>query len=273
VKGKLSAKTRRFEQVVSDLKNTVFSVVRHRPEGAGVQAISLGSGFFVSPKVFLTCYHVVNNTLNPHKDGDTYHLVNNLTDSADKKGGVIHETKGVTAGKKLHLYPDADLALFVLDGIAAQDYVTLDYGFVQQGADIGIAGYPLPKLVAINDQLRYDGLLYRVARGTVTATYNAPLAAKEIPSNSVVPLIEVNFLFVPGNSGGPIFRADNGGVIGYVHGFRHAPIVQKHSQAAAHVALPDGMSRDYVENVHAVYSIGIRIECAKQSLQSFGVSV
>jgi hypothetical protein len=271
MKAKLSTKTRLFEQVVSDLKQTVFSVVRHRPEGQGSRATSLGSGFFVSPKVFLTCFHVVNGTSNPHHDGDTYHLVNNL--GGGNNLGIVHVIPNTSAGTEVHLYRDADLALLTLPTAADQAFVNLDYGLVLQGSDIGVGGYPLPILVADNNQLRYDGLLYRVARGTVTATYNAPLNGDQIQSPAAVPMIEVNFLFVPGNSGGPIFRATNGSVVGYVHGFRAQPILQRHSQVAAQVVLPNGMSRDYVENVHAVYSAGIRIECAKGALQSFGISL
>jgi hypothetical protein len=270
VKNKLSTKTRHFEQVVSDLKHTVFSVVRHRAEGQGNRALSLGSGFFVSPRVFLTCYHVVNGTSNPHQDGDTYHLVNNPAPSS----GVVHQIPNTTVGKEVHLFQDADMALFTLPTAPAeQAFVDLDYGLLQQGADIGVAGYPLPNLVVIDKQLRYDGLLYRVARGTVTATYNAPMDGDQVKSKEAVPMIEVNFLFVPGNSGGPIFRANNGSVVGYVHGFRANTIVQRHSQVFPAVVLPPAMSRDFVENIHAVYSIGIKMECAKNALQSFGISL
>ncbi|PYV63641.1 MAG: hypothetical protein DMG97_37140 [Acidobacteria bacterium] len=194
--------------------------MRHRAEGQETRALPLGSGFFVSSKVFLTCYHVINGKSNLHQDGDAYHLVNNLSDYKGGKG-VIHAIVNTTLGKEIHLFKDADLALFTFSTpIADQAYVNLDYGSVQQGPDIGVAGYPLPNLVVVNQQLRYDGLLYRVARGTVTATYDAPLDAPEIQSTAVVPMLEVNFLFVPGNSGGPIFRATNGFVVGYVHGFR-----------------------------------------------------
>ncbi|PYV52879.1 MAG: hypothetical protein DMG96_22225 [Acidobacteria bacterium] len=273
MKGKLSTKTRHFEQVCGDLKQTVFSVVRHRAEGQETRALPLGSGFFVSSKVFLTCYHVINGKSNLHQDGDAYHLVNNLSDYKGGKG-VIHAIVNTTLGKEIHLFKDADLALFTFSTpIADQAYVNLDYGSVQQGADIGVAGYPLPNLVVVNQQLRYDGLLYRVARGTVTATYDAPLDAPEIQSTAVVPMLEVNFLFVPGNSGGPIFRATNGFVVGYVHGFRAQTIMQRHAQAVQQVALPQGMSRDYVENIHAVYSVGIKMESAKVALQGFGVSL
>ena len=235
-----------------------------------MEAFPLGSGFFVSPKVFLTCCHVVNGTSNPHQDGDTYHLVNNLTGN----NGVVHLLPSTTLGKDIHLFQNADLALFILPVPADQTaYVNLDFGLVQQGADIGVAGYPLPNLVVMNNQLRYDGLLYRVARGPVTATYNATIEGDQIKSSVAVPMIEVNFLFVPGNSGGPIFRANNGSVVGYVHGFRAQTIVQRHSQAFPSVVLPPGMSRDYVENIHAVYSVGIKMECAKNTLQSFGVSL
>jgi len=115
----------------------------------------LGSGFFVSARVFLTCYHVVNGTGSPHQDGDTYHLVQNINGR-----GVVHVVANATVGQNLHLFQAADLALLLTDQRPDQPYAVLDYGYVLEGADIGIAGYPLPNLIVDQQgNLRYDGLI------------------------------------------------------------------------------------------------------------------
>ena len=107
--GKLSTKHRDFTEVVRDIRHTVACVVRWRPTGEpGKFAVTaLGSGFFVSPEMFLTCNHVMNDPNNPHKDGDAYQLVARVAENGGHKLGV----ENVVAGTNLFLYPDCDLAL------------------------------------------------------------------------------------------------------------------------------------------------------------------
>lgn len=267
---RISSKKRLFEQVTSDLRKAVFAVVRHRPEGAGIRAFALGSGFLVSPHVFLTCWHVMNGAAAPHQDGDTYHLVRNI----DGTQASIVVVQNVVSGNNLLLFQQADLAILRINGVTDSTYVGLDFGSVPEGAEIGVAGYPIPNLVTDpTGNLRYDGLIYRVGKGVVTARYLAPINGNSIQSPIPVPFIEVNFLFVPGNSGGPIFRADNGLVVGFVHGFNAPRILERVQQAAALQQLPPGLNRDYIETLHAIYSLGIKMDCARTHLQDVGVSL
>jgi hypothetical protein len=125
--------------------------------------MALGSGFFVSREVFLTCHHVVNPIKAPHVDGDIYRLVA-VTDSKGGGNGVqIGNTK---VGETLHLFPDLDLALFRCPVSETRPYVALEYGDVPIGKDVGVAGYPLPQLAPApgNGDLRYEGLVFRVDR-------------------------------------------------------------------------------------------------------------
>lgn len=266
---RISSKKRLFELVAADLRRAVFAVVRHRPQGTGSIAFALGSGFFVSPRVFMTCWHVMNGTGSPHQDGDTYHLVRNV----DGSQAVVHIVQNVITGNNLLLFQDADLAILRVEGLQDPAYVGLDFGTVPEGAEIGVAGYPLPNLIADpQGNLRYDGLIYRVGKGVVTARYVAPIQGNQIQSATTVQYIEVNFLFVPGNSGGPIFRADNGLVVGFVHGFNSPRILERVTQATI-TQLPPGMSRDYIEHLNAIYSLSIKIDSARNHLQQVGVAV
>src|SRR5438105_13847067 len=72
-----------------------------------------------------------------------------------------------------------------------------------EGEEIGVAGYPIAQLGVVNNQLSADGLIYRIGRGPVSASYTANISAVM----QQIPLIEVNFLFFTGNSGGPVFLA------------------------------------------------------------------
>jgi S1-C subfamily serine protease len=265
--GRVNAKKRDFVAVVEDLKNTVYSVVRVRPQGPNDQVIAfpLGSGFFVSADVFLTCNHVLNSSDNPHQEGDAYQLVNEY---------AVHTLTPAEIGDTVHLYPDLDLALMLLKWPKKQAYVALEYGNIRQGAEIGIAGYPLPTLSNDeNGQIRYDGLVSRVARNVVTAVYSTRIEAQGIPVIPNIEVIEVNFLFVSGNSGGPIFDASTGRVCGFVHGYRASPVNQRILSIPDQVTLPEGMSKHYVESLHAIYSIGIKINQAREKMEGFGVTL
>lgn len=267
-RGRLSTRARPFEQVVQDLRHVVHAVVRSRPRPDGkFDATALGSGFFVSRTVFLTCCHVVNGLTAPHVDGDSYLLVRNLGESLG-----IHEISKAVAGKNVHLYPDCDLALFVYDGGEQHAFPALDYGYVREGRGIGVAGYPLPTLSVINDALVFNGLIYRVARGEVTARYNTNVTTTGLAEPVTgVPAIEVNFLFVPGNSGGPIFDAEHGQILGFVHGFRDFKVKESVATVSLIPDLPEGVPRTYIENVSGIYSLGIKLDRVRARLEEFNV--
>jgi hypothetical protein len=110
--GRHSGKNREFTDIVRDMRHAVALVVRWRPQGnAGPtgphQVTALGSGFFVSPEMFLTCNHVINDPSNAHNDGDTYQMVIHAADN----GGHFNAVPNVVVNTNLFLYPDCDLAL------------------------------------------------------------------------------------------------------------------------------------------------------------------
>lgn len=175
-------------------------------------------------------------------------------------------------GKNIHLFPDTDLALLTTDTNGSQPYVPLEYGEIPEGIEIGVAGYPLPALHEVNGVLKLDGLIYRVAKSVVTATYVTNVHTDQDAVDSV-PLIEVNFLFVPGNSGGPIFVAETGRVGGFVKGYRTAKIREKVEEVNLIKDFPEKMDRKYVENLTALYSFGIKLSHVRRYLEQFGVSL
>jgi hypothetical protein len=86
--------------------------------------------------------------------------------------------------------------------------------------------------------------------------------------------VEVNFLFVPGNSGGPIFDAATGRAFAYVKGFRSHKISEKAEDCQLPAdKIPDGIGNKYLSCVHAVYSTGIRLEFVRNQLEQFGVKL
>ena len=206
--GKLSAKKREFKSVVADIRHAVFSVVRQRPTGTGqFQTLALGSGFFVSPTVFVTCWHVIDDPRNANQAGDKYTLINNL----DGKNTVVYDIAG-GVGTDIHLYPDLDFAIILCHAASPnQAYIPIGYAHPPIGSEIGVAGYPLAAIaVNANGTADVKGLVYRVAKGVATAVYPFNMDFGDGYPLKDVPVIEVNFFFVPGNSGGPIFDAETG---------------------------------------------------------------
>jgi hypothetical protein len=267
--GKLTTKKRDFKDVVADVRHATFSVHRHRPAANGQFAITvLGSGFFVSPEVFITCQHVIDGQKSPHQAGDLYRLVNNL----DGSHGILHEING-GVGNDIHLYPDNDLAILLSKTKIDQPYLPVSYADIPVGADIGVAGYPIAQLIPdANGQMTLNGMVFRVARGVATAFYKTTLNLGYGKPLTDVSVLEVNFIFVPGNSGGPIFDASTGRVVSYVEGFRAYKIRENDEQCQL-IEVPSGLSPNYVGAVYAVYSIGLTLSPVRAQLEHFGVTL
>jgi S1-C subfamily serine protease len=265
----MPTKDRDFHTVAADVRHAVFSVHRHRPSGNGLFDITpLGSGFFVGSEVFVTCWHVIDGPASPHQEGDVYRLVNNL----DGTSGIIHEVNG-GVGTDIHLYPDLDFAILISKSKKDQAYLPISYADIPIGLDIGVAGYPLAQVSTdANGHLTLGGVVYRVARGVATAFYKTDLDTGDGHPQHDRMILEVNFIFVPGNSGGPIFDGRTGRVMAYVKGFRYHKIAERNEQCNL-ITVPEGLQQNYVAAVHAVYSIGFTFEPVRNHLEQFGVTL
>lgn len=171
--GKLSTRHREFTEVVRDIRHAVACIVRWRPAGeAGKFAVTaLGSGFFVSPDMFLTCNHVMNDPNNPHKDGDTYQLVARVAEN----GGHTLGVENVVVGTNLFLYPDCDLALLKCPPAPQRPFVAFEYGEIFPGEDVGFAGYPANELANdANGNVIYDGVFLGLAAASSLRAITRP---------------------------------------------------------------------------------------------------
>jgi S1-C subfamily serine protease len=268
--GRLGTKNRDFTKVVADLRHAVFAVVRFRAsqQQPGLFEITvLGSGFFVSPEVFITCWHVIDGPVLPHQAGDKYQLVANLGSTP-----VSYPIGDI--GTDIHLFPDEDLAIVICKANKNQAYLAVSYADIPVGTEIGVAGYPLAMLSTdANGNPDVKALVYRVAKGVATAVYRYNIDHKDghpIPDREVV---EVNFMFVPGNSGGPVFEADTGRVVAFVKGFRSHKIQENAEQCFPTTQVPAGLSNTYLDAVHAVYSIGLTLDRVRPQLEQYGVKL
>jgi hypothetical protein len=269
--GRLKSKKRPFPEIVYDMRHIVFSVIRQRPMQGGMGAKALGTGFFVAQNIFITCNHVMNDPSDPHQPGDSYTLVANLTGNS----GTLYGLPNPQIGTDINLFPNLDLAVLKIPTAQqAQPFAALEYGGVYEGEDIGVVGYPLPELRVINGNLQFDSLIYRASRGYVTGKFTANFdALPTSPAMQNVPVLEVNFLFVPGNSGGPVFAAETGRVIGFVRGYKTVKIREMVATATMIQQLPLGVSGQYIENLNAIYSLAIKLDFIRATIESFGVTL
>lgn len=270
--GRLSIKSRPFSEVVKDVRHCAWAIIRLRPTLPGQTqnfiAWPLGSGFFVAPKIFVTCNHVMNSARLPHQSGDRYLLFQSLGGTTAK----LSPQFALEIGSDLYLFPDRDAAIIRTDW-DAQPYVALGYADTHEGEDIGVVGYPLAQFIP--GQSGGQPILnatFRVAKGVVTSVIRQKLNPAPDPQTADLNTIEVNFLFVPGNSGGPIFEAETGRVIAYVHGYKDSQIVQRFvdtNQDNKNAGAPD----KHIQALHAVYSIGVRMDAIRSELEGFGVTL
>jgi hypothetical protein len=268
--GRIPTKARKnFAALAADIRHAVFSVHRFRPRHDGLFDITpLGSGFFVGSEVFVTCRHVIDGPLFPHKDGDEYHLINNL----DGSHGIAHQIKeGV--GKDIHLFPEDDFAILISKSKKDQAFMPVSYADIPIGMSIGVAGYPLAQAtVDEKKNLTLGGVVYRVSEGVANAVYRTDLNFKNDEPMKDVSVVEVNFLFVPGNSGGPIFDTETGRALAYVKGFRY-PKVAETAETCNLTDVPAGMPAQYLSAIYALYSVGISLSRVRAHLEKFGVSL
>ena len=231
----------------------------------GMGGKALGTGFFVSRNIFITCDHVMNNPQDPHQPGDSYSLVANLTGTSGKMYPLLNPQ----IGQEINLFPNLDLAVLRVPNTPQdQPFAPLEYGDVYEGEGIGVVGYPLPALQVVNGNITFNAVIYRAARGSVTARY---IANDGVLQN--VPTIEVNFLFVPGNSGGPVFSAKTGRALGFVRGYRAVKIRESIATATMIQQLPLGISNQYVESLSAVYSVAVKLDFVRATLDGFGATL
>src|SRR6266851_218840 len=263
--GRLKPKGKDFHEIVGDYRHIVCSVIRQRPMLGGMGGLALGTGFFVARDIFVTCDHVMNDPANPHQQGDSYSLVANLTGNS----GKVHQIQNPQIGQEINLFPNLDLAVLRVPNTPNdQPYAPLEYGDVYEGQGIGVVGYPLPVLQVVNGNLVFNSLIYRAASGSVNARYNTNDGALQN-----VPYIEVNFLFVPGNSGGPVFSEKTGRVLGFVRGYRATKIREAIATATMIPQMPIGVSNQYVESLSAVYSIAVKLDFVRATIEGFGVTL
>ena len=129
--------------------------------------------------------------------------MNNL----DGDHGIIHEVNG-GLGVDVHLYPDEDFAILISDSkisrsLHASQLCRYQVWRRHRGCWLPVGG----ATVDAGGNITLGGIIHRVAKGVVNAVYKTDLNSGDGHPLTGIKVLEVNFLFVPGNSGGTNFRS------------------------------------------------------------------
>lgn len=211
-------------------KATVFILLveaQKNAQGQYVPVNSSGTGFFVSDDGWLlTCFHVVQTFVpGKHKILAVYKENETVIDTKDASQ-IDFEFKGF------------DLCAIKFDSLPkGASPISVSLTIPDQGANLGIFGYP-GSWIEYDDKnlIKLCPLKPRVGKCVLTRNEIGDFFNWIVQKR----LLETQFSFVKGNSGGPIFSADSGKLVGIVNGF--SPIYQtvyecavEHSNSTHHV--------------------------------------
>jgi len=188
-----------------------------------------GSGFFISSDGWLlTSLHNISGNGFQFIPG-SHKVVAALKTPTD-------QINMIEATYIAHAFPEIDTCAIKFNGLpTGAGFIKLAKTPPEQGDGLGIFGYPDSWLIYdAQNTLRPELLKPRVSK--------CVLARREIIDFLDVKgkqLLETQFNFVKGNSGGPIFSDETGEVVGLVMGYQHFP--QNAADYAAILKNHDGM--------------------------------
>jgi S1-C subfamily serine protease len=184
------------------------------PGGAQLKnPVARGSGFFInSDGLLLTARHVIMEK--PLKGNEVVVILKRIGPnfSYAYSKNIVHD------------FPDVDIMAiqFAPNG----QWLPLSSNSAQQGSDIAVFGYPAAELrFTPQGQLISDLAFPREAKTTISSIQRRRMAFDDsgVPISILSNFIEAEFVFVKGNSGGPIVSVDDGTVVGVVTGCQNIP--------------------------------------------------
>lgn len=218
----------------------ICTITRQGDQTTYGNLVSLGSGFFINGDgLLLTAKHVVSIQL-----------------AADQVYFALHKTTATqfwlsTSQNIVHDFPDIDVCAIKFDRKVS--YLPLSQYRPKQGSDIGIYGYPASQIQIQNNQLVGGLVKPRSSRTTIS---NIEVGSMNFGTIKLVDkvIIESQFIFVKGNSGGPVFDAKNGKVVGIVTGVRHIP-----QDAQTLTVTINGQNQSVIAVPYASYAYAVSI--------------
>mgnify|MGYP001588616063 CR=1 FL=1 len=270
-----------FSECVRGSKKSVYMIVRGKAtliDGkAGINWVTLGTGFLAAPNKLVTAAHVINmpetdKNTSVHVDGDKYYLIRH----DDDNNFHIHWFDPLL-NDSIFVYPEIDMAVINLsngfyqegDKIFADrnDFFRISKDFLPIGSEVGVLGYPLCKLEFKDKDFGkplIGNVLLRVDAGVINCRYQTPQKAF---------VYEFTMAFNPGNSGGPIFDVKTGRVVSIVSGYMSIPINTREQ-----IINEEGLKqmkvykeKAFIEVLHATYSRGFATPSFVEIFKKHGI--
>lgn len=209
---------------------------------------AVGSGFCIHQDGWvITSNHVVNHPRNPFKDNEVIFAFQKTSET---------EGKFALATGISYAFPEIDICLIKFDH--SFNPVPLNNHVPSQGEEIGVFGYPASNIIIEpNGQINGSQIRPRVAKTVIGSREVHGLLNFDGGAISIVNkrFIEAQFTFIKGNSGGPVFSAKTGKVVGVVTGSVHLP------QDIMHVQNMLGATQNLIPAVpFATYALAIGID-------------
>lgn len=218
----------------SNLYKNVFSILRK--EGQNMKIV--GTGFIINknPIYILTCNHVIGEGTE-NNDGNIKYAITKKSGKSLKEFDLREGQFSFLSAKRIFHNPEYDLAILEIDPEQNSDVSEklnlynvkpLKCSFRNKRRQIGSSVQWLSAGV-LGDLTQTP----RFFNGSILTSYIANQAYEFKNQEGVnqrqkmqgVRLLEIDQLFIPGCSGGPVVNNKTGNAIGYVHGFKSWPIM------------------------------------------------
>ena len=168
-----------------------------------------GSGFAVGDGTrVVTCFHVL-----PEAGSDAAMVPLAVLLPRGPDGGAAWRQASVESTDRAH-----DIAVLKIEGAALPALALADATAMQEGAAVALIGFP------VGGVLGYAPVIHRGMVSAVTPMVLPTAAARQLDERAIRALrgtafdiYQLDAVAFPGNSGGPLFDADSGRVIGVVN--------------------------------------------------------
>lgn len=212
-----------FEDLAKKMREaTVFvgicDLVQGKPTPQGIPCSKVeggGSGFFINPNgLMITARHVIPLPLAENK------AVLIVQKSDDSSTGWWAISRAIARD-----LPDSDVVTvqFELPN-KRSPWLSLSQSPALQGEEIAIFGYPDAAIELLpNGQINGQRMTSRIAKTIASSVERRSMLFKPNVMFSDKTMIEAQFVFARGNSGGPIVSTRNGRVVGIVTGAMNVP--------------------------------------------------
>ena len=193
-----------ISEVVSQVKPSVVGVGLYDAMGAQTHQLR-GSGFvFGDGSLVATNYHVVSKMLDPKKV--QYHIVFSGTGRQPK----IHKAEIIAVDR------NHDLAILKIESIL-QAVTLADEQYADDGTDILLTGFPIGSVLGLYPAT-HSGIIAATTPDVIPTAHSSQLSINMLKRLEAKFMIyQLDITAYPGNSGSPLYNAENGEVLGILN--------------------------------------------------------